>query len=64
MEEVSSFDRAHYMTSFDRTSVFTKIPLKVTISICVDKRLDIKTKINNLAKESFRYLLEFIFFHF
>ena len=51
VEEVSSFGFAHYMTSFDITSLFTKIPLKVTISICVDKHLEIKTKVNNLTKE-------------
>ena len=64
VEEVSSFDFAHYMTSFDITSLFTNISLKVTIDICVDKHLNIKTKVNNLTKELFRYLLEFIFFSF
>ena len=47
VEDVSSFDCAYCMTSFDITSLFANIPLKVTISICVDKRLKIKTKVNN-----------------
>ena len=70
VEEVFPFDCAHYMTSFDITSQFTNITLKVTISICVDKvwkvtinicvnkRLEIKTKVNNVTKESSLYLLK------
>ena len=64
MEEVSSYDCAHYITSFDITSLFTNISSKVTVSIYVDKRLKIKIKVNDSLKESFRYLLEFIFFDF
>ena len=55
MEEVPSFD---YMTSFDKESVFTNIPLEETINICVDKLFEIKTKYNNLTKKSFWSLLE------
>ena len=58
MEEVPSFDCAHYMTSFDKESVFTNIPLEETINICVDKLFKNNTKVNNLTKESFRSLLE------
>ena len=58
VEEVPSFDCAHYMTSFDKESVFTNIPLEETINICVDKLFEIKTKYNNLTKISFRSLLE------
>ena len=36
-EEVSPFDCAHYITSFDIESLFTNIPLEETINICVDK---------------------------
>ena len=58
VEEVPSFDCAHYMTSFDKESVFTNIPLEETINICVDKLFEIKTKYNNLTKKSFWSLLE------
>ena len=43
-EEVSSFDCAHYMTSFDIESLFTNIPLEETINICVDKLFENNTK--------------------
>ena len=59
--ELSSFVCARYMISFDITSLFTNIPSRVTISICVDKCLKIKIKVTHSIKESFRYLLEFIF---
>ena len=36
-EEVSPFDCAHYVTSFDIESLFTNIPLEETINICDDK---------------------------
>ena len=58
VEEVPSFDCAHYMTSFDKESVFTNIPLEETINICVDKLFEIKAKYNNLTKKSFQSLLE------
>ena len=57
-EEVSSFDCAHYMTSFDIKSLFTNIPLEETINICVDQLFKNNTKVNNLIKESFQSLLE------
>ena len=57
-EEVSSFDCAHYMTSFDIESLFINIPLEETINICVEKLFENNTKVSNLTKESFRYLLE------
>ena len=56
--EVSSFDCAYYMTSFDIESLFTNIPSEETINICVDKLFEKKTKVNNLTKKSFRSLLE------
>ena len=37
MEEVSSFDLAYYMTSFDTESLFTNIPVEENINICADK---------------------------
>ena len=46
------------MTSFDIESLSTNIPLEETISICVDKLFENKTKVNNLTKESFQTLLE------
>ena len=46
------------MTSFDIESLFTNIPLEETINICVEKRSENKTKVNNLTIESFRALLE------
>ena len=57
-EEVSSFDCAYYMTSFDIDSLFTNISLEETINICVDRLFENNTKVNNLTKESFRSLLE------
>ena len=57
-EEVSSFDCANYMTSFDIESLFTNIPLAENINICTDKRFENNTRVNNLTKESFRSLLE------
>ena len=57
-EEVSSFDCAHYMTSFDTESLFTNIPLEKTINICVENFSIDKTKVNNLTKESLQTLLE------
>ena len=66
-EEVSFFDSAYYMTSFDIESLFTNIPLEETINIGVDKIFENNTKVNNLTKESFRSLLELAtldFFHF
>ena len=52
------FDCAHFMTSFDIKSLFTNIPLKETINICIDKFFQNKMKVNNLPKKSFRSLLE------
>ena len=67
-EEVSSFDCAHYMTSFDIESLFTNIPLEETINICVDKLFENNTKVNNLTKNIFQSLQELAtldsFFHF
>ena len=57
-EEVSSFDCAHYMTSFDTESLFRNIPLEETINIFVDKLFKNNTEVNDLTKESFRSLLE------
>ena len=56
VEEVSSFDCAHYMTSFDIESLFASIPIEETINI--DKLFKNYTKVNNLTKESFRSSLE------
>ena len=56
--EVSSFDCAHYMTSFDIESLFTNIPLEETIDIYVDELFENYLKVNNLTKESFRSLLD------
>ena len=58
MEKVSSFDCAHYMTSFDIESLFTNIPLEETIDIYVDELYENYLKVNNLTKESFRSLLD------
>ena len=52
-EEVSSFDCAHYMTSFDIESLFTNIPFEETINICVDKIFENNFKFNNLLKNLF-----------
>ena len=52
-EEVSSFDCAHYMTSFDTESLFTNIPLEETINICIDKIFANNTNVNNLTEKSF-----------
>ena len=41
-EEVSPFDCAHYMTSFDIESLFTNIPLEETINICIDTLFEIQ----------------------
>ena len=60
VEEVSPFDCAHYITNFDIESLFTNIPLKQTIIICVGKLFENNTKANNLTKEPFRSLLELV----
>ena len=57
-EEMSSFDCAHFMTSFNNESLFTKILLEETINICVDKLLSWKTKANNVTKDSIGNFLE------
>ena len=57
-EEVSSFDCAHYMSSFNIETLFTNILLEETINICVENFSVDKTKVNNLTKESLRTLLE------
>ena len=46
------------MTSFDIESLFTNILLEETINICVVKRFENNTQVNNLTRESFRSLLE------
>ena len=64
---MSSFDCAHYITSFDIESLFTNIPLEGIMNICVDKLFENKTKVSDLTKESFQTLLELAtldFFHF
>ena len=64
---MSSFDCAHYITSFDIESLFANIPLEGTMNICVDKLFENKTKVSDLTKESFQTLLELAtldFFHF
>ena len=64
---MSSFDCAHYITSFDIESLFTNIPLEGTMNICVDKLFENKTKVSDLTKESFQTLLELAtldFLHF
>ena len=50
--------KMHIAASFDIESLFTNIPLAETINICVEKRSENKTKVNNLTIESFRALLE------
>ena len=57
-EEVVSIDCTYYMASLDKESLFTNIPLEETINICVGKVFQKKMKVNNLTKESFRFLLE------
>ena len=47
---MSSFDCAHYITSFGIESLFTNIPLQGTINIPADKLFENKTKINDLTK--------------
>ena len=48
--EVSTFDCAHYVTSFDVESLFTNISLVETINICVYKFFQNNAKVN-LTKE-------------
>ena len=55
---MSSFNCAHYVTSFDIESLFTNMPSEETINICVDKLFQNYTKVNNLTNESFRSLLD------
>ena len=57
-EEVVSIDCTYYMTSFDIDSLFTNIPLEEAINIDTEKDFQNKTKVNNLTKESFRFLLD------
>ena len=45
------------MASLDVESLFTNIPLKETIDLCVQKLFEDKTYIDGLSKDSFRETL-------
>ena len=53
VEELSSFDYAHYLTSFDIESLFTNIALEETVNICINKLFEKNFKVNNLNKNLF-----------
>ena len=48
------------MASFDVKSLFTNIPLQVTIDLCVEKLFEDKNYIDGLSKDSFREMLAVI----
>ena len=56
-EELLSFDSNLNMASFDVESLFTNIPLKETIDLCVDILFYDRTKIDGITKDYFHDLL-------
>ena len=56
-EELQSFDSKLVMASFDTESLFTNIPLKETIDLCVENLFQDRAHVHSLPKDSFRELL-------
>ena len=56
-EELLSFDSNLVMESFDVESLFTNIPLKETIDLCVDILFYDRTNIDGITKDYFHDLL-------
>ena len=56
-EELLSFDSNLVMVSFDVESLFTNIPLKETIDLCVDILFYDRTNIDGITKDYFHDLL-------
>ena len=56
-EELLSFDSNLVMASFDVESLFTNIPLKETIDLCVDILFYDRTNIDGITKDYFHDLL-------
>ena len=56
-EELLTFDSNLVMASFDIESLFTNIPLKETIDLCVDILFSNTTNIDGITKEYFHELL-------
>ena len=58
--ELQSFDSILVMISFDIESLFTNIPLQETIDLCVENLFKDRTHVDNLSKDSFDPLAEFL----
>ena len=61
-EEFLTFDSNLVMESFDTESLFTNIPLKVTIDLCVDILFSNVTNIDGITKDYFHELLSVCMF--
>ena len=55
--ELKHFNKNLIMASFDMESLFSNIPLKETIDLCVQKLFEDKNYIDCLSKDSFREML-------
>ena len=58
-QEINSLTLAHFMSSFDVSSLFTNVPLQETIEICLDKLYKDTKKVQNLTKLQLRKMLKF-----
>ena len=56
-EELLTFDSNLVMASFDIESLFTNVPLKETIDVCVDILFSNTTNIDGIKKDYFHELL-------
>ena len=56
-DDICKQDSSLYMGSLDADALFTNIPLKETIDICVDLLYRDNQVVNNLSKEDFKWLL-------
>ena len=61
-EELLTFDPNLVMASFDTESLFTNIPFKETIDLCVDILFSNTTNIDGIAKDYFHELLSICMF--
>ena len=59
-QEIQSFDSKLVMASFDIESLFTNIILQETIDPCVENLFKDRTHVDNLSKDSFDPLAEFL----
>ena len=62
-EELFKFDSNHVMASFDTESLFTNIPLKETIDLCVDILFSNTTNTDAITKDYFHEMLSICLNH-